>query len=56
MHEIQVLTLFIILILLWFFKSPHFMPGWGDMFETVTARGVRVTVSRTIQHRDNQQQ
>ena len=26
-HEIQVLLLFILLILLWFFKSPHFMPG-----------------------------
>ena len=44
MHEIQVLTLFIILILLWFFKSPHFMAGWGDIFQAETSRGVRVTV------------
>merc|ERR1711874_590824 len=42
MHEIQVLTLFIILILLWFFKSPHFMPGWGELFQAETSRGVRV--------------
>ena len=43
MHEIQVLTLFIILILLWFFKSPHFMAGWGELFQAETSRGVRVS-------------
>lgn len=44
MHEAQVLLLFIILILLWFFKSPHFMAGWADLFESDTSRGVVVTV------------
>ena len=39
MHEVQVLLLFLLLILLWFFKSPHFMPGWGDIFESETLRG-----------------
>ena len=43
-HEAQVLLLFLILILLWFFKSPHFMPGWGDIFEAETSRGKTVTV------------
>ena len=27
MHELQVMILFIVLILLWFFKTPIFMPG-----------------------------
>ena len=44
MHEAQVLLLFIVLILLWFFKSPHFMAGWADMFESDTSRGMVVTV------------
>ena len=44
MHEVQVLLLFLILILLWFFKSPHFMPGWGDIFSSETSRGRTVTV------------
>ena len=30
MHEIQVISLFLALILLWFFQSPKFMPGWSD--------------------------
>ena len=44
MHEAQVLLLFIVLILLWFFKSPHFMVGWADLFESDTSRGMVVTV------------
>jgi len=32
-HEIQVLVLFIILILLWFFQKPKFIPGWGTFFQ-----------------------
>ena len=30
MHEVQVVILFLALILLWFFQSPRFMPGWAD--------------------------
>jgi hypothetical protein len=33
MHEVQVFTLFLLLIGLWFFKTPLFMPGWGDVFD-----------------------
>ena len=33
LHELQVFVLFIILILLWFFQSPKFMPGWADFFK-----------------------
>ncbi|CAG0889918.1 unnamed protein product [Darwinula stevensoni] len=29
-HEFMTLTLFIILILLWLFRQPQFIPGWGD--------------------------
>ena len=32
LHEVQVFILFLLLILLWFFKTPLFMPGWGDLF------------------------
>jgi hypothetical protein len=32
-HEYQVFILFLILIALWFFKTPLFMPGWGDFFD-----------------------
>ena len=44
LHELQVLVLFIVLILLWFFKTPIFMPGWGDLFSTTTHSGNSVTV------------
>jgi len=44
MHEIQVFVLFLILILLWFFKTPLFMPGWGDIFKVSTVRGTTVVV------------
>ena len=44
MHEIQVFVLFLILILLWFFKTPLFMPGWGDIFNVGTVRGTTVVV------------
>ena len=30
LHEVQVVVLFLALILLWFFQSPRFMPGWAD--------------------------
>ena len=43
-HEIQVFVLFISLILLWFFQSPKFMPGWADFFNVVTERGDKVSV------------
>jgi len=44
LHEAQVLVLFIILIGLWFFKTPIFMPGWGDAFNVETVRGSTVSV------------
>ncbi len=33
-HEIAVLVLFIILVILWFFREPEFIVGWGDFFHT----------------------
>jgi len=47
MHEWQVLILFIILVILWFFKTPVFIPGWGDFFKKQTMRdpSTKVTVS-----------
>ena len=32
-NEAAVGTLFTILVLLWFFRSPGFMTGWGDLFK-----------------------
>jgi len=43
-HELSVLICFIIVILLWFFRKPLFMFGWGDLFTFDTARGKKVTV------------
>jgi len=31
-QQMAVLGHFIILVLLWFFREPRFMPGWGDLF------------------------
>jgi len=44
LHELQVFVLFIILILLWFFQSPKFMPGWADFFNITTHAGKKVSV------------
>merc|ERR1712165_276072 len=43
-HELSVLICFIIVILLWFFRKPLFMFGWGDLFTFMTERGKKVTV------------
>jgi len=45
MHEWQVLILFIILVILWFFKTPVFIPGWGDLFKKSTMRDPPTKVS-----------
>jgi sodium-dependent dicarboxylate transporter 2/3/5 len=29
--EVSVLVIFLSLILIWFFRSPGFMTGWGDL-------------------------
>jgi solute carrier family 13 (sodium-dependent dicarboxylate transporter), member 2/3/5 len=34
-HEANVLTLFITLVLLWFFRKPDFIPGWASLLPTV---------------------
>jgi hypothetical protein len=33
-HEAAVLSLFVTLVLLWFFREPEFITGWGDLFHT----------------------
>ena len=38
MHEKLVLLLFIILIGLWFFQKPIFIPGWSDVFTKMSGR------------------
>ena len=38
MHEKLVLLLFIILICLWFFQKPIFIPGWSDVFTKMSGR------------------
>jgi len=29
----MVLVNFLMLVLLWFFREPKFMPGWGELFK-----------------------
>ncbi|KAG1683208.1 Solute carrier family 13 member 5 [Nymphon striatum] len=38
-HEIMILVLFAIIVALWFFRAPLFMPGWSDLIEGVTVKG-----------------
>ena len=38
MHEKLVLLLFIILVCLWFFQKPIFIPGWSDVFTKMSGR------------------
>jgi len=45
-HELQVMILFMILILLWFFKTPIFIPGWGDLFAAETSAGVKISIAQ----------
>jgi hypothetical protein len=42
---LQVLVFFIILILLWFFQSPKFIPGWADQFKASGERNHKIFVS-----------
>lgn len=44
-HEWSILLCFVILVLLWFFRQPMFMTGWGDFLERMTKRGTKVTVA-----------
>jgi len=44
LHEIQVFILFLILLVLWFFQSPKFMPGWGDYFRKEAVSGSMISV------------
>jgi len=34
-HEGSVLILFVIVVLLWFFRKPEFIPGWAEVVATV---------------------
>lgn len=38
-HEAQVLILFLILVFLWIFRDPKFIPGWGDAIGSDTKIG-----------------
>ncbi len=43
-HEMSVLTVFLLLVLLWFFRQPKFMPGWADQLKGENAVGDPVGV------------
>lgn len=34
-HELATLILFIVCVLLWFFRDPQFITGWADLIKTV---------------------
>ena len=34
-HEGSVLILFVIVVLLWFFRKPEFIPGWAEIVASV---------------------
>jgi hypothetical protein len=39
LHEWSVVICFSILIILWFFRQPMFITGWGDSLKRLTDRG-----------------
>lgn len=43
-NEWLVSAVFSMLLILWFFRSPGYMTGWGDLFDTVNALGEDVEV------------
>ncbi len=44
-HEGSVLALFVVLLSLWFFREPGFMPGWGQFFDATNAIGSEVDIT-----------
>lgn len=34
-HELATLVLFILCVLLWFFRDPQFITGWAEILHTV---------------------
>ena len=45
LHEWSVVVAFSALILLWFFRQPKFMYGWGDSLTRMTDRKTQSTVA-----------
>ena len=43
-HEWSIVICFSILILLWFFRQPMFIRGWGEVLKRVTDRGTNATI------------
>ena len=39
-HEGSVLAVFVLLVLMWFFRSPGFMTGWAELLEYTDAEGL----------------
>jgi len=44
-HEYSILICFSILVLLWFFRQPMFIKGWGDFLDRITLRGAKSSVA-----------
>jgi len=43
-HEISVLVVFCLLVLLWFFRKPGFIPGWASALQWSTSSGSPLTI------------
>ncbi|XP_076045479.1 Na(+)/citrate cotransporter-like [Oratosquilla oratoria] len=41
-HESVVLVLFILLVLLWFFREPEIVPGWGQLIQEINGPDMKV--------------
>ncbi|XP_076048805.1 Na(+)/citrate cotransporter-like [Oratosquilla oratoria] len=42
-HETVVISLFVTLVLLWFFQAPEFIPGWASLFAKFFGSDIKVT-------------
>ena len=47
--EVNVLAAFAVLIVLWFFRSPGFIEGWGDLLVTENLYGESLLLWGTVQ-------
>ncbi|XP_064082337.1 solute carrier family 13 member 2-like [Macrobrachium nipponense] len=47
-HEITVFSLFIVMVLVWFFRSPEFIPGWSYLFKDATGKKYEINDASSV--------
>lgn len=47
-HESAVLSLFVVLVILWLFREPQFIPGWADLFTNVKIKDATAAIAIVV--------